>query len=113
MLTATAEAMATVHVVNAPAVFMPFDMDRVKREIEKLFAQHVGLLSENRPEGGLLSPISFEPQRRLPPGRFSSDDLLDWDAAIEAAPRRPSGTLTVTLQYAGRATPSPTTEPWD
>jgi hypothetical protein len=49
---------------------------------------------------------------KLAPSKFYADELLDWDAAIEVAPTRPSGTLTVTLQYAGRGKPTPIEDPW-
>lgn len=89
------------------------DNDYVKREIEKWFANRVALLSENRPESGIRSPIFTTEHRWLTPSKFYADELLDWAAALEVAPMRPSGTLTVTLEYAGRATPSPTVDPWD
>ena len=115
MLESTADAVATVHIPNIPAIHTPgtADDDYVKLEIEKRFAHHVVLLSENRPESRILSPICETAQRRPIPSGFYADELLDWDAAIEVAPTRPSGTLTVTLEYAGRATPSPTVAPWD
>lgn len=34
-----------------------------------------------------------------------ADDWEDWDACIEEAPKRPSGTLEVTLKYGGRGRP--------
>ncbi len=51
--------------------------------------------------------------RALLPAAFYPEELLDWDASIEVAPKRPSGTLKVTLQYAGRGTPTPVEDPWD
>jgi hypothetical protein len=114
MLAPTADAVATLHIPSIPAICMPAaDNDYMKREIEKWFKHHVALLSENRPERRILSPISIGAQRWPTPSKFYADELLDWDAAIEVAPIRPSGTLTVTLEYAGRATPSPTWDPWD
>lgn len=115
MLASTAAAVATLHIPDIPALYMPgnADNDDVRREIEKRFARHVALLSENRPESGILSPIFGTAQQWPVPSRFYADELLDWDVAIEVAPTRPSGTLAVTLEYAGRATPSPTIDPWD
>lgn len=114
MLAPTAYAVATLHIPNIPAICMhAADNDYVKHEIEKWFAPHVRLLSENRPESGILSPIAAAPQRWRTPSKFYAEELLDWDAAIEVAPVRPSGTVTVMLEYAGRATPSPTRDPWD
>ena len=46
------------------------------------------------------------------PLAFYRDDVLNWDAAIEKAPKRASGTLMVTLQYAGRGAPMPLEDPW-
>ena len=40
-------------------------------------------------------------------------ESLDWDAAIDLEPALPSGTMIVTLQYAGDATPAPTKGLWD
>jgi hypothetical protein len=52
-------------------------------------------------------------QRRLAPAStVFEDDVLNWDAAIELAPSRPGGTLTVTLHYAGRGKPRPVEDPW-
>ncbi|HVP46882.1 MAG TPA: hypothetical protein VMT32_09870 [Bryobacteraceae bacterium] len=114
MFASTADAVATLHIPNIPAICMhAADNDYMKREIEKWLAHHVVLLSENRPESGILSPISVTAQRWPSPSKFYADELLDWDAAIEVAPMRPSGTLMVTLKYAGRATPSPVMDPWD
>ena len=114
MVASTAYAAATLQICNNPAICRPAaDKDDMKREIEKVFTHHVALLSENRPESGILSPISAAAWARPTPSKFYADEMLDWDAAIEVAPIRPSGTLTVTLKYAGRATPSPTRDPWD
>lgn len=115
MVAPTAYAVATLHILNVPAIYMPIgtDVDYVKCEMEKWFSKQVALLSDNRPESRILTPISVGEQRWLTPSKFYADELLDWDAAIEIAPVRPSGTIEVTLAYAGRATPSPTRDPWD
>ena len=111
MSLATAAAVATI---NIPAIYRPSADadDYLNREIEKWFAHHIAQLSDNRPESRILSPSSIT-ERSPTPSKFYADELLDWDAAIEVAPMRPSGTLTVTLEYAGRGTPSPTRDPWD
>lgn len=49
----------------------------------------------------------------LLPSMAYQDEVLNWDVAIEVPPKRPSGTLTVTLKYAGRGTPTPVEDPWD
>ena len=41
------------------------------------------------------------------------DEILDWDAAVEATPIRASGTIAVTLEHAGRGVPLPFDGPWD
>ena len=112
MLIATADAVATLHI---PAIYRPSAEadDYINREIEKWFAHRVAPLSDHRPESRILSPSSVTVEASTTPSKFYSDEVLDWDAAIEVAPMRPSGTLTVTLEYAGRATPSPTMDPWD
>ena len=45
--------------------------------------------------------------------RSYEDEVLNWDVAIEVAPERPSGTILVTLEYAGRGAPLPMEDPWD
>ncbi len=52
-------------------------------------------------------------QRSVVAAPFHAEELLNWDFAVEAAPKRPSGKLTVTLKYAGRGTPRPFEDPWD
>lgn len=51
-------------------------------------------------------------------GRRSSQvshyhETLDWDAFIERPPGRKSGTITVSLTYAGRAKPIAIEDPWE
>jgi hypothetical protein len=52
----------------------------------------------------LTAIVKAEIRRRM---RVSEQEKLDWDARIESAPERPSGTIDVTLEYAGRGTPIP------
>ena len=61
-----------------------------------------------KPENIIRGPLSITPHRGKP-GMISAftDDQLDWDARVEAAPPRPSGKLSVTLRFAGRGVPSP------
>jgi hypothetical protein len=115
MLPPTADAVATLRIRDIPAIYIHVSADNgyVKHEMEKRLSQHVALLSDNRPESRILTPISLGARQWLTPSKFYADELLDWDAAIEVAPTRSSGMLAVTLAYAGRATPSPTREPWD
>jgi len=109
----TANAVATLH-MGMPAIYAPAaDPEYVKREIEKLFARDIEVLSDNRPERQIWTPTSVNPQWGPAPTDFWADELLDWDAGIRVAPPRPSGKLPVTLEYAGGAVPSPTVDPWD
>ena len=40
-------------------------------------------------------------------------DVLNWEAAIDVAPPRPSGKISVILRNAGRGGPSPVSDPWE
>jgi len=51
--------------------------------------------------------------RLLRPVANYEEEVLNWDAAIAVAPKRPSGTVSVTLKYAGRGSPTPMEDPWD
>ena len=42
----------------------------------------------------------------------AGEDRLDWDAHIAIAPKRPSGSIRVKLEYGGRGKPSPAEDPW-
>ena len=46
------------------------------------------------------------------PASEESEQVLDWEFAIEAEPKRPKGTIHVTLQFAGRDKPLPEEDPW-
>ncbi len=61
-----------------------------------------------KPENIVRGPLSIAVFRGTP-GNISAftDDLLDWDAGVEAAPPRPSGKISVTFHYAGRGVPRP------
>jgi hypothetical protein len=60
----------------------------------------------------IQSPAVKRYDRSLP-SPASTEDLLDWDVAIQTPPPRPSGTISVTLKYAGRSIPSPAADPLD
>src|ERR1700674_4766792 len=113
MLISTADAAASIHFTDA-VIYRPLsesDAD-IRRKVEEWwFAHHIARLSDNRPEGLILGPSSIATQRLAGPSSFYPDELLNWDFAVEAAPRRPAGTLTVTLKYAGRGTPTPFEDP--
>ena len=114
MLVTTAYAVATLHILSIPAIHAPAaENDYINQEVKRWFACHVALLSDNRPEARIQTPITVIAHGWPIPSKFYADELLDWDTAIIVAPLRPSGTLSVTLEYAGRGTPSPTRDPWD
>jgi hypothetical protein len=46
----------------------------------------------------------------FPRRSIDADDALDWDVAIVTPPARRSGTIRVTLRYAGRSKPEPVVE---
>ena len=46
------------------------------------------------------------------PTSEESEQVLDWDFAIEAEPKRPKGKIRVTLQFSGRDKPFPEEDPW-
>jgi hypothetical protein len=60
-----------------------------------------------KPENIIRGPLSIAASRGLGNISAFTDDLLDWDAGVEAAPPRPSGKISVTLHYAGRGVPRP------
>ena len=46
-------------------------------------------------------------------GSPRDEELLDWDAALEAPPRRSGGRIKVSLKYAGRSKPIEADESWE
>ena len=60
-----------------------------------------------KPENMIRGPLHVTAFRG--PGNISAftDELLDWDTGVEAAPARPSRKLSVTLRYVGRSVPRP------
>lgn len=103
MLTASGHAAASLKV---PAIYMPASEECVRQEIDLFWAKYKVELSDNKPESFILSPLSLAAHWRAVPSRVYLDEMLDWDVAIEVAPRRPSGKLSVTLEYRGRGTPT-------
>lgn len=53
----------------------------------------------------LLSSLSRPSSEEL-------EQILNWDFAIEAEPKRRTGTIQVTLEFAGRDKPLPEENPW-
>jgi hypothetical protein len=86
------EVVRARSITSAPAIMMP---------------------SDSRPADLIPGPLALLPERLVNPSTFWQDENLDWDLAMEVAPRRPSGTLAVTLEFAGRGQPSPIEDPWD
>lgn len=70
------------------------------------FSQHI--LS---PWFSLFSQVGMH--RPPSPLAAHEHETLDWDAFIAAPPARPSGTLTVSLTFAGRTKPIEIEDPWD
>jgi hypothetical protein len=87
----------------------------VSRDFGKLFV----LQSQRQHDFGTSATsatlLSLLMERAHPPGPTFDyhDEVLNWDAAIEGAPARPSGSIPVTLRYAGRGGPTPVKDPWD
>ena len=95
------------------AIYRPFTELNSGQLIEQLQAGYTVALSDNRPESLIRSPSSLaEHSLAILPSPVYSDEFLDWDVFMKIAPRRPSGTLSVTLVYGGRGTPTPF-EDWD
>jgi hypothetical protein len=116
MLPPTADTAASIQVQVPAAIYRPapaLKSEELGRMMERLFAQKVIELSYNRPESLIRSPSAIAAQRLATPSHFYPDEMLDWDVAIEVAPPRPTGTLSVTLEYGGRGTPTAVEDPWD
>ncbi len=109
MLTASGHAAASLKV---PAIYVPASEESYRQQIDSFWAEYKVELSENKPETLILSPLALTAPVQAPPSRVYLDEMLNWDVAIEVAPRRPSGTLSVTLEYGGRGTPT-AFEDWD
>ena len=75
--------------------------------------EQVGAMEDAIGSSFIVPPLLSGSYRRLLPGVFCQEEIWNWDAAIEVAPKRPSGSLTVTLEYAGRGIPTPVETPWD
>ena len=54
----------------------------------------------------LPTPLMKAYPRSLP-SPVTSEDLLDWDVAIQPVPTRPSRKISMTFRYTGRSVPSP------
>jgi hypothetical protein len=107
MLTASGHAAASVQV---PAIYLPASELNGRQLLGAFWAKYSVELSDNKPENLIRSPLAA--YWLVAPSHVYLNEMLDWDAAIEVAPRRPSGTLSVTLEYGGRGTPT-AFEDWD
>lgn len=87
--------------------------DAMAQQLRAILGNPVASLSDNRPESMILSPSRVSEHWVAGPSKFYPDELLDWDAALQIEPSRPSGTIMVTLKYAGRDVPASVVDPWD
>lgn len=62
------------------------------------------------PENVIRGPLAIVTFRESGNISAFTDDLLDWDSGIVAAPLRPSGRISVTLRYDGKGVPRPLDE---
>lgn len=108
---ATAEMTVSFRIPNTFYKPSPQNNVDVLQRLQAVFAPREIFLSENKPENYILSPSFMTANLVATPGSFYPDELLDWDMTINIAPKRPSGTLMVTLKYAGRGKPSPAEAP--
>ncbi len=69
--------------------------------------------SDRRPADLIPGPLALFPERLVNPSTIWPDEKLDWDVVVAVPPNRPSGTLDVTLEFAGRGGPGPIEDPWD
>ena len=60
----------------------------------------------------LEASVTATDQEQVAPVLSDGDDTLDWDVWIEAPPPRPTGTILVKLEFAGRGKPAPVEDPW-
>jgi hypothetical protein len=76
-----------------------------ERERQIPYLPLVVKLSDFRPEDSIRTPSFIPPRWTATPAPFHSDDLLDWDFYAGPSPKRPSGTVTLMLEYVGRGFP--------
>lgn len=109
MLTATAHADASIQ--YPPSIRMPFF--GVKREYPLPPEPIIAGWSDNRLELLIRTPSFVSPRWSSAPENSLSDEVLDWDFFSGPDPERPSGTITVALEYAGRGVPADVEDIWD
>jgi hypothetical protein len=109
MQTLTAQATAAI---QYPAqICIPFFGE--KRGYERPPSPSVVELSDNRPETLILAPSFVSPRWSAVPPPCLPDEILDWDFFAGSEPERPSGTISVTLEYVGRGSPTDVEDIWD
>lgn len=113
MLIATAYTAASIQVPAAICMPAPKSVADIGQLIEKCFTNRVMELSDNRPESMIRVPIATAAQWLSTPSTCHLDEMVDWDFAIEVAPRRPTGTVSVTLEFTGRGSPKAIEDRWD
>ena len=110
---ATADTAASIQVPAAIYMPAPKNAADIVQLIEKYFTNSPMELSDNRPERMIRVPIGTAAVRLSAPSSVYLDEMLNWDVAIEVAPQRPTGVVSVTLDYRGRGTPKAIEDPWD
>ena len=63
-------------------------------------------LSDFRPEDSIRTPSFIPPRWSAAPAPCHIDDILDWDFYGGPAPERPSGVVSMKLEYVGRGLPN-------
>jgi hypothetical protein len=119
MFIPTADAAGSIHLAagNPPGIYYMLSPEHgagYYRSLAELWATAaMTQLSDNKPETLIRSPSAIGAHWLSTHSKFYPDELLDWDAVIKVAPSRPSGMLTVSLEYGGRGTPTPVRDPWE
>jgi|ERR1035441_5614184 hypothetical protein len=109
MLAPTAQDVASIQ--YPVQICTPFFGENRRYELPQ--KPYVVMLSDNRPEDLILSPSFVSPRWSATPPDCSMDEILDWDFFAGPDPVRPSGTITVTLEYAGRGVPAEVEDIWN
>jgi hypothetical protein len=102
MLAATAQDAAMIQYPQS--ICLPFF--GVKREYKLPPDPIMAELSDNKLEELIRTPSFVSPRWSAAPADCFSDEVLDWDFFSGPDPERPSGTINVALEYAGRGVPA-------
>lgn len=109
MLTQTAQAAASI---QYPAPICTPYFGEMHLPIREGFP-YIVWLSDFRPETLIRTPTFILPRWSASPAPFRGDETLSWDSDFGPVPIRPSGEITVCLEYLGRGTPVELAEYWD